>query len=658
MVDSSTYLPQDIARRQKMAEALLYGAMKPRTIHNVGEGIAQMGQALLGGIMTRNESKQNAEHNASALSALSGIGSSADVTAPPSTPAPQAVPAPPPAQPQTSEVTPDKQSFLASLTPAAQEVSQQTGVDPRIILAQAALETGWGKSAPGNNYFGIKSHGKPGGNTLATTEVVNGQPVQETASFRGYADPSESVRDYGNFLQSNPRYKPMLSAQGMDAQIAALGQSGYATDPDYAAKIRSIAGGLPQLGTNSPDQDTASLATAQPAALNRTLPMAQALANPTAPVSIPDNNPLRSNQQQSAGDFARADGRRRMAMAMSGQPMPSAPPPMVGNGSPAPMQQPRPAMGAPVQPGAPTAPQQAGNPRRAQLLKIMGDQRVSPELRKYAALQLQNEMTAEKPVEVNNRLVDPRTGRVIADFSDGGKPPTVTDFYDPKTGQPYKAQWNPQTHAWDRVGGTKAPNGTSLTVGPDGEVSFTQGGAPKAPTESQSKTITYITRAAGALPVLDGLADHLTKFGEGVGAKIPLVGNYLKSPEYQQAEQAGREFLQAVLRKDTGATITKEETAEYGVVYLPQPGDSVAVLKQKRVARHRALKAMELGLPPQQILSLEREGVDTSGGNAMPEQPTTKADAPAKPTTQQEFDALPSGAVYVDPDDGKTYRKR
>lgn len=135
----------------------------------------------------------------------------------------------------------DRDAFIASLFPAAEETGRRIGVDPRIILAQAALESNWGRSAPGNNFFGIKSHGVPGGNVLATTEVVNGRPVQIRDSFRAFASPADSVQGYGDFISRNPRYAAFRSAQGLDAQLAALGKSGYATDPDYAAKVGSIA---------------------------------------------------------------------------------------------------------------------------------------------------------------------------------------------------------------------------------------------------------------------------------------------------------------------------------------------------------------------------------------------------------------------------------
>lgn len=147
-----------------------------------------------------------------------------------------------------SNLSGNKAEFVNSIMPYAQRVGSEIGVDPRIIVAQAALESGWGRSAPGNNYFGIKSHGRAGGNTLATKEVVNGETISTRDSFRAYNDIEQSVEDYGNFLRQNPRYREMLSAGDIESQINALQASGYATDPNYGAKIRSIVqeiGGVP-----------------------------------------------------------------------------------------------------------------------------------------------------------------------------------------------------------------------------------------------------------------------------------------------------------------------------------------------------------------------------------------------------------------------------
>lgn len=96
--------------------------------------------------------------------------------------------------------------------------------------------------------------------------------------------------------------------------------------------------------------------------------------------------------------------------------------------------------------------------------------------------------------------------------------------------------------------------------------------------------------------------------------KLPLVGNYLTSKDYQVARSAGTEFLQALLRKDTGAAIQPFEMAEYGSVYLPQPGDKPERLAYKKEARHRAVAAIEAGMPAQAIVAQEK-ALSTSGAS-------------------------------------------
>jgi flagellum-specific peptidoglycan hydrolase FlgJ len=152
-----------------------------------------------------------------------------------------------------------RDEFFSAMMPHAQRVSDRTGIDPRLVLAQAALETGYGKSAPNNNFFGIKSHGRGGGSNLQTKEFEGGRMVTKSQSFRGYSDPGESFDDYADFLLRNKRYQPVLNAGGLDAQIAAMGKSGYATDPNYASKLAQIAGAAP-VGGAQPIADAAMAA--------------------------------------------------------------------------------------------------------------------------------------------------------------------------------------------------------------------------------------------------------------------------------------------------------------------------------------------------------------------------------------------------------------
>lgn len=157
----------------------------------------------------------------------------------------------PEAQPKSavakSQTYQSKEEFLAALTPVAKEVASELGVSHKIVLAQAALESGWGRSVRGNNLMGIKSHGEAGGLDVVTHEVVNGKKVKITDKFRQYDSPEDSIRGYGSFLKANSRYKHFLQAgaENEDAQLSALQSSGYATDPKYAFKLKSIINSLP-----------------------------------------------------------------------------------------------------------------------------------------------------------------------------------------------------------------------------------------------------------------------------------------------------------------------------------------------------------------------------------------------------------------------------
>lgn len=151
-------------------------------------------------------------------------------------------------------------------------------------------------------------------------------------------------------------------------------------------------------------------------------------------------------------------------------------------------------------------------------------------------------------------------------------------------------------------------------------------------TEQQSKDLIYHRRGALALEVLDGpvdpnnpqsprLSDALTSGIEGTAGSLPLVGNYLKRDVYQRAEQAGRNFLAAILRKDTGAAITAQEMTIYGATFLPQPGDSAGVLAQKAEARKQALEAIRAGLGTAEAKAIGEAAIRESGARSRGQQP-------------------------------------
>ncbi|MBV4459678.1 flagellar assembly peptidoglycan hydrolase FlgJ [Pseudomonas sp. COR58] len=145
----------------------------------------------------------------------------------------------------------DADEFVNTMLPMAKEAAARIGVDPRYLVAQAALETGWGKSvmraqdgSSSHNLFGIKASGNWKGDSARaiTSEFRNGKMVKETAEFRSYASYKDSFHDLVTLLQSNNRYQEVLkSADNPEQFVRELQKAGYATDPNYATKISQIA---------------------------------------------------------------------------------------------------------------------------------------------------------------------------------------------------------------------------------------------------------------------------------------------------------------------------------------------------------------------------------------------------------------------------------
>ncbi|WP_407296719.1 flagellar assembly peptidoglycan hydrolase FlgJ [Stutzerimonas zhaodongensis] len=143
--------------------------------------------------------------------------------------------------------------FIATMLPMAEKAAKRLGVEPRFLVAQAALETGWGKSmikqkdgTNSHNLFGIKATGWAGESAkVTTTEYVNGKATKEVAGFRAYDSFEHSFNDYVRLLENNDRYKPAIqvaSASGNSERfVNELQRAGYATDPQYARKINQIA---------------------------------------------------------------------------------------------------------------------------------------------------------------------------------------------------------------------------------------------------------------------------------------------------------------------------------------------------------------------------------------------------------------------------------
>lgn len=156
---------------------------------------------------------------------------------------------------QGGEIGDVQRQFLASIKPWTEETGARLGVAPELVAAHAALESGWGQrplrqgATDTNNLFGIKAGAKWQGEVAQalTTEYAgdSGAALKKTERFRSYPDQASAFRDYAQVLLDNPRYRAALHT-GSDAQAFAQGlaRGGYATDPNYAAKLSQLAARL------------------------------------------------------------------------------------------------------------------------------------------------------------------------------------------------------------------------------------------------------------------------------------------------------------------------------------------------------------------------------------------------------------------------------
>ena len=155
--------------------------------------------------------------------------------------------APPPTGANLSEQASD---FVQQVLPTIRQAAAAVGVNPLGMLAQAALESGWGQRMPrtadGNsslNLFGVKAGSDwSGARAMAdTVEISGGVAKQTRTAFRAYGSIEESVGDFARLLTSSPRYREAVAA-GSNAQayVQSIAKAGYATDPQYANKLNDV----------------------------------------------------------------------------------------------------------------------------------------------------------------------------------------------------------------------------------------------------------------------------------------------------------------------------------------------------------------------------------------------------------------------------------
>lgn len=147
-------------------------------------------------------------------------------------------------------VSDNSTEFQSRMAQHAEEASRATGVPAHLMIGQAALESGWGKreikgvdGTPSNNLFGIKATGNWDGKIVeaTTTEYINGVKQKRIEKFRAYDSYADSFKDFANMMRNNPRYENvMANLQNTNDYAQAMQKAGYATDPNYAAKLTSV----------------------------------------------------------------------------------------------------------------------------------------------------------------------------------------------------------------------------------------------------------------------------------------------------------------------------------------------------------------------------------------------------------------------------------
>ncbi len=139
--------------------------------------------------------------------------------------------------------------FIETLLPFAKSAAEMIGIDPNLLLAQSALETGWGKhilskedGASSHNLFGVKAHDKWGGKSVLakTLEYEKNQAHIEQAAFKAYPSYLESFMDFVQLVKSKRYEKALENVDNPKSFLTELHQAGYATDPNYVDKVLSI----------------------------------------------------------------------------------------------------------------------------------------------------------------------------------------------------------------------------------------------------------------------------------------------------------------------------------------------------------------------------------------------------------------------------------
>lgn len=217
------------------------------------------------------------------------------------------------------------------------------------------------------------------------------------------------------------------------------------------------------------------------------------------------------------------------------------------------------------------------------------------------------------PLDAEGRKLDIETKRKALNKAE---PPVTREIE--VDGVKATQQWNPEARVWESPKSSVAPSADKNPYALSGK-----------PTEGQSKDTGFANRMVESHNLINGLEAVGLDKGQAARGAIPIIGNSLSSPDKQKFEQAKRNFVTSILRKESGASIapTEFETAEKQ--YFPQVGDSPEVIAQKRTARETAIEGVMAGAGPGYKVpdtykpGAKAKGIDTSKPGSFKFNPAT-----------------------------------
>lgn len=620
MADSGSYSPETIARHQKIADMLLMQSVKPREIRSPIQGLGQLGEAALAGWegyrADRDEKAARNEALAQALAAFGGGGGQAPAAAPVAAPV-AAGPAPDMATTQTGDTVP-----LPRPNPLG-------GLDPEFRTKFADARTAAGERGV---YFDAPQPGSLGG--IRT-------PEQQAALYaQGRTAPGPIVTGTTDSNHIKGRAFDVVPKEGTSARDIGSALTDIIRAPQFA--------GMRSGATFSNLYDPLHIELNKPRGprVASADPMADM---PRVPVTAPQTAAPPISGDPMAGMSGASPAVANVAAALNGPQ--AAAGASAGAAALPPSQQV--AQNAPVATAGPAGLAPAN--REAVVRMLMNPW--TPDALKSALVSQMNPsygfqtMPDGTVVRTNPKTgqVDPvyqtskPTAGVIGEDAFGNK---IHGWIDPvkKTVEPFAPPGSPS-------GVPGAPGGAAAPItitGPDGKpIEVPAGQDPKKfrehvttatadaragkLTEVQANATQFANRMEDAEKTIGEVGGEGTSLAGKLAEKVPIVGNYAQSPQYQKFAQAKSQFITALLRKESGAAISKTEFDRYEKEFFPQPGDEPGVIAQKNNARKVAIEAMKKGAGP----------IYESPKGAV---------APVKVSSPDEARKLPKGTAIILPD--------